>query len=68
MFIGCIISFLFRPALRQYLMDGDFFLGAALSTSLTKLALRYMSLTDDVVKQNVSGSRQDAYMLLYLLL
>ncbi|KAJ8917140.1 hypothetical protein NQ315_012632 [Exocentrus adspersus] len=30
-----------RPALRQYLMDGDFFIGAALASSLTKLALRY---------------------------
>ncbi|XP_054261558.1 coatomer subunit beta isoform X1 [Macrosteles quadrilineatus] len=33
-----------RPALRQYLMDGDFFIGAALGTTLTKLALRYACL------------------------
>jgi len=33
-----------RPALRQYLMDGDFFIGAALGTTLTKLALRYANL------------------------
>lgn len=32
-----------RPPLRQYLMDGDFFIGAALGTTLTKLALRYGS-------------------------
>ena len=30
-----------RPPLRQYLMDGDFFIGAALGTTLTKLALRH---------------------------
>lgn len=41
-----------RPPLRQYLMNGDFFAGAALATDLTKLALRYIQLTDDVKKQN----------------
>ncbi|CAH1101761.1 unnamed protein product [Psylliodes chrysocephalus] len=30
-----------RPPLRQYLMDGDFFIGASLTSTLTKLALRY---------------------------
>ncbi len=30
-----------RPPLRKYLMDGDFFIGAALAATLTKLALRY---------------------------
>jgi len=30
-----------RPPLRKYLMDGDFFMGASLATTLTKLALRY---------------------------
>lgn len=30
-----------RPPLRQYLMDGDFFIGASLASTLTKLALRY---------------------------
>lgn len=34
-----------RPPLRQYLMDGDFFVGAALGTTLTKLALRYGELS-----------------------
>ncbi|KAF4529371.1 hypothetical protein B566_EDAN017639 [Ephemera danica] len=33
-----------RPPLRQYLMDGEFFIGAALGTTLTKLALRYVAL------------------------
>ncbi|XP_052810345.1 coatomer subunit beta-like [Mya arenaria] len=41
-----------NPPLRQYLMDGDFFVGAALATSLTKLALKYVRLTNDVKKQN----------------
>lgn len=41
-----------RPPLRQYMMDGDFFIGAALGTTLAKLALRYMSLTPDSKKQN----------------
>jgi len=36
-----IFSLKDRPPLRRYLMDGDFFTGASLATSLTKLALRY---------------------------
>lgn len=46
----------YSPPLRQYLMDGDFFVGAALATSLTKLALKYVTLTPDQKKQNVSNS------------
>lgn len=30
-----------RPALRQYLMDGDFFISASLASTLTKISLRY---------------------------
>ncbi|EDW33806.1 GL27037 [Drosophila persimilis] len=41
-----------RPPLRQYLMDGDFFIGAALSATLTKLALRYVELQPDSSAQN----------------
>uniref|UniRef100_T1PF97 Coatomer subunit beta n=1 Tax=Musca domestica TaxID=7370 RepID=T1PF97_MUSDO len=41
-----------RPPLRQYLMDGDFFIGAALSATLTKLVLRYADLEQDVRSQN----------------
>lgn len=41
-----------RPPLRQYLMDGDFFMGAALGTTLAKLALRYLTLVSDQVRQN----------------
>lgn len=31
-------------------MDGDFFIGAALSATLTKLVLRYADLEQDVVR------------------
>lgn len=41
-----------RPPLRQYLMDGEFFIGAALGTTLAKLALRYNSIVSDKTKQN----------------
>lgn len=44
---------MFRPPMRQYLMDGDFFIGAALSTTLMKLALRYVALTKEKKRQNV---------------
>lgn len=48
---------IFRPPLRQYLMDGDFFVGAALATTLTKLALRYITLTEDKKRQNVGFNK-----------
>lgn len=41
-----------RPPMRQYMMDGDFFVGAALATTLTKLALKYIANTPDVKRQN----------------
>lgn len=41
-----------RPALVQYMMDGDFFIGASLATTLAKLALRYKGLENDVQKSN----------------
>ncbi|XP_030844393.1 coatomer subunit beta [Strongylocentrotus purpuratus] len=41
-----------RPALRGFLMDGDFFVGACLATVLTKLALRYLDLSKDQKQQN----------------
>ncbi|UYV80449.1 COPB1 [Cordylochernes scorpioides] len=43
-----------------YLMDGDFFVGAALASSLVKLALRYVELVQDPVKQNRRNSRVQA--------
>ena len=36
-----------RPPLRQYLCDGDFFIGAALASDLVKVALRYVKLVRD---------------------
>ncbi|XP_055843982.1 coatomer subunit beta [Episyrphus balteatus] len=41
-----------RPPLRQYLMDGDFFIGGSLSATLTKLALRFIELEGDKIEQN----------------
>lgn len=41
-----------QPPLRGYLMSGDYFIGAALASSLTKLALRYIDLVSDAKKQN----------------
>lgn len=41
-----------RPSLRQYLMDGDFFIGGSLSATLTKLALRFIELETDKIEQN----------------
>lgn len=33
-------------------MDGDFFIGSALATNLTKLVLKYLAMESDVKKQN----------------
>jgi len=41
-----------RPPLRKYLMEGDFFIGAALAGTLTKLALRYAELEPSEARQN----------------
>ncbi|XP_050434828.1 coatomer subunit beta [Adelges cooleyi] len=43
-----------RPPLRQYFIDGDFYIGAALGTTLTKLGMRYAEIWDeqDLVKSN----------------
>lgn len=49
----CLLFWIDRPPLRQFLMDGEFFIGAALATTLTKLALRYVAQTPDKRKQNV---------------
>lgn len=45
---------MFRPPLRGFLMDGDFYVAASLATTLTKLALRYVDIVQDKKKQNVS--------------
>ncbi|XP_018307712.1 coatomer subunit beta [Mycetomoellerius zeteki] len=41
-----------RPTLLQYMMEGDFFIGASLATTLAKLALRYKILETDIQKSN----------------
>ena len=41
-----------QPSIRTFLLDGDFFIGAALATSLCKLVIRYISLENDSTKQN----------------
>lgn len=41
-----------RPPLRQYLMEGDFFIGASVASTLAKLALRYTSRLQDPAMQN----------------
>ncbi|KAL0125765.1 hypothetical protein PUN28_004669 [Cardiocondyla obscurior] len=41
-----------RPALAQYLMEGEFFIGAALANILSKLALRYKVLESNIQKSN----------------
>jgi coatomer subunit beta len=40
------------PSLRSFLLDGDFFIGAALATSLCKLVIRYMNCEQDSTRQN----------------
>ena len=42
----------YKPCLRSFLLDGDFFLGAALAASLCKLVIRYMEIEADSTKQN----------------
>jgi coatomer subunit beta len=41
-----------QPSLRTFLLDGDFFIGAALATSLCKLVIRYIDFEGDSTKQN----------------
>lgn len=41
-----------RPPLRQYFIDGDFYIATALATCLTKLSLRFISLITDPQHQN----------------
>lgn len=43
-----------RPPLRQYLIDGDFYIGAALGTTFTKLGIRYAGIWEeqDSIKAN----------------
>jgi len=47
-----IVSTEDKPQLRAFLLEGEFFLGAALATSMTKLALRYAEVSSDVAGRN----------------
>jgi len=44
-----------NPPLRGYLLEGQFFLAAALASTLTKLCIRYFQHTQDASKKNVSS-------------
>jgi len=41
-----------RPPLRQYLMDGDFFVGTTLAATLTKLVLKYFDWEPKDIERN----------------
>lgn len=41
-----------RPPLRQYLMDGDFFIGTTLAATLTKLVLKYFDWESKEIERN----------------
>ncbi|KAL1384054.1 adaptin N terminal region-domain-containing protein [Phyllosticta capitalensis] len=41
-----------KPPLRQLILDGDFFLATVLSSTLTKLLMRYSHISDDVARVN----------------
>jgi coatomer subunit beta len=41
-----------HPPLRGFLLDGEFFIGSVLATTLTKLGLRFIKLTDHDRKRN----------------
>lgn len=46
-----------RPPLRQYFMDGDFFIGTTLAGTLAKLVLKYDESVDDTVSCNRLATR-----------
>ncbi|XP_053305065.1 coatomer subunit beta isoform X1 [Spea bombifrons] len=46
------VYFPYRPPLRGFLLDGDFFVAASLATTLTKIALRYVALVQEKKRQN----------------
>lgn len=41
-----------RPPLRQYLMDGEFFIGTTLAATLTKLVLKYFEWENKEIERN----------------
>lgn len=46
-----------RPPLRQYLMDGDFFIGTTLAGTLTKLVLKYIEWENNDVNYMTNVER-----------
>ena len=55
-----------RPPLRKFLMEGDFFIGAALGATLTKLALRYSQVIMNEPKGQVKANRFTGESMLIL--
>jgi hypothetical protein len=45
--------------LRQYLMDGDFFIGTTLASTLTKLALKYLDWESHDVRKHSFTHKSD---------
>lgn len=54
-----------RPPLRQYIMDGDFFIGTILASTLTKLVLKFMDIEKNLVRVYIIYTY--TYFLRYLL-
>lgn len=48
------IKFHPSPPLRGYLLEGQFFIAAALASTLTKLAMRYLQQVSEPQSRNVS--------------
>merc|ERR1712172_389043 len=46
-----------RPPLRKFLLEGDFFVGAALAGTLTKLALRFADAVASEAKGQIKANR-----------
>ncbi|BFZ57659.1 coatomer subunit beta [Savitreella phatthalungensis] len=51
-----------RPPLRSLILDGDFYLATVLSATLTKLVMRYASLTEDGTR--VNALRAEAMLIM----
>ncbi|KAI8369392.1 adaptin N terminal region-domain-containing protein [Radiomyces spectabilis] len=51
-----------KPPLRALLLNGDYFLGSVLATTLTKLVLRYSSLVSDAALAN--GRKAEAMLIM----
>lgn len=54
--MSCVSVPVHSPPIRGYLLDGKFFVGAALASTLTKLVFRYIQLVAEEQTRNVSTS------------